>query len=83
MLQNSDVFTVYRRRMGDLSQRVPDAGVVADAIRETYGDSLRGVRLDILLIPRGQWEAEQHGALMRYWDQVFSILGVQASWHEL
>tara|TARA_R110000868_G_scaffold92734_1_gene257194 strand:- start:26990 stop:27778 length:789 start_codon:yes stop_codon:yes gene_type:complete len=83
MLQNSEVFSVYRRRLGSLAARVPEAGVVADAIRETYGDSLRGVRLDIVLIPRGQWEAEQHGDLMRYWDQVFRILGVEASWHEL
>tara|TARA_R110002073_G_scaffold54023_4_gene139268 strand:+ start:13360 stop:14148 length:789 start_codon:yes stop_codon:yes gene_type:complete len=83
MLQNSDVFTVYRRRLGDLSNRVPEPEVVADAIRETYGDSLRGVRLDIRLIPRGNWEAEQHGALMEYWDAVFAMLGVQASWHAL
>ena len=83
MLQNSDVFTVYRRRLGSLEQRVPEPAIVADAIRETYGDSLRGARLDIRLIPRGNWEAEQHGALMEYWDAVFTMLGVQASWHAL
>lgn len=83
MLQNSAVFTVYGRRRGDFADRVPAPQVVADAIRETYGDSLRGVRLDIRLIPRGNWEAEQHGELMRYWDAVFSMLGVQADWNAL
>ncbi|WP_417491810.1 hypothetical protein [Maricaulis sp.] len=83
MLQNSEIFTVYRRRLGSLENRVPEPAIVADAIRETYGDSLRGVRLDIRLIPRGQWEAEQHGELMQYWDTVFAMLGVQVSWNEL
>jgi hypothetical protein len=66
-----------------VADRVPAPQVVADAIRETYGDSLRGVRLDIRLIPRGNWEAEQHGELMRYWDAVFAMLGVQAEWNAL
>lgn len=83
MLQNSAVFTVYRRRLGNLSTRVPEPDIVAAAIRETYGDSLRGVWLDIRLIPRGNWEAEQRGELMRYWDEVFGMLGVNASWNEL
>ncbi len=80
MLQNSDIFTVYGRGRGNLQQRVPGANTVANAIRETYGDNLRGVDLEIRLIPRDGWEAEQRGALRRYWDDVFSALGVRVRW---
>lgn len=80
MLQNSEIFSVYGRRRGSLEQRVPDARVVADAIRATYGDNLRGVELEIRLIPRDSWEAEQRGSLRRYWDDVFNALGVRARW---
>lgn len=83
MLQNSEIFTVYRRRLGNLENRVPEPAIVADAIRETYGDSLRGVQLEIRLIPRGRWEAEQTGPLMDYWDQVFHMLGVNVRWGTL
>ena len=80
MLQNSDVFTVYGRNRGTLEERVPPARQVADAIRGTYGDSLRGVEMEIRLIPRERWESEQRGPLRAYWDQVFSELGVRVYW---
>ncbi|MBR9826188.1 MAG: hypothetical protein GYB36_10350 [Alphaproteobacteria bacterium] len=80
MLQNSDIFTVYGRRRGALEDRLPQASVVADAIRETYGDNLRGVELEIRLIPRDRWEQDQRGPLRRYWDEVFTALGVRVRW---
>ena len=80
MLQNSDLFSVYGRRRGVFEQRVPPPQTVAAAIRETYGDSLRGVDLEIRLIPRRSWEEEQTGALRDYWDAIFLQLGVRADW---
>lgn len=83
MLQNSDIFTVYGRSRGSLRRRVPDADDVADAIRETYGDNLRGVTMEIRLIPRNRWEAEQRNALRDYWDEVFGQLGVRVMWVDI
>jgi len=80
MLQNSDIFTVYGRSRGTLRQRVPASQTVANAIRETYGDGLRGVSIEIRLIPRDSWEQEQRGALKTYWGDVFNQLGVQVTW---
>lgn len=83
MLQNSDVFSVYGRRRGRFEQRVPPARAVADIIRETYGDSLRGTELEIRLIPRETWEAEQRGELQAYWSEIFRQLGVRAYWLDI
>lgn len=83
MLQNSDVFSVYGRRRGAFSNRVPPAEAVAAAIRDTYGDSLRGVELEIRLIPRETWEAEQRGVLQAYWAEIFQRLGVHAYWTDI
>ncbi|WP_291845217.1 hypothetical protein [Maricaulis sp.] len=83
MLQNSEIFSVYGRRRGTLDARIPPANTVAAAIRDTYGDTLRGVALEIRLIPRESWEAEQHGALMAYWDDVFNRLGVSVDWADI
>ena len=83
MLQNSDVFSVYGRRRGRFEQRVPPARAVADIIRETYGDSLRGTELEIRLIPRETWEAEQRGELQAYWSEIFQQLGVRAYWLDI
>ena len=80
MLQNSEIFSVYGRGRGELRDRVPSARVVANAIRETYGDNLRGVEIEIRLIPRDRWEQEQRGDLRRYWDDVFDALGVHVRW---
>ena len=83
MLQNSEIFSVYGRRRLALETRIPAAETVATAIRDTYGDTLRGVSLEIRLIPRERWEVEQHGALMAYWDDVFTRLGVAVYWTDL
>lgn len=80
MLQNSELFTVYGRRRGAFADRVPPAASVAAAVRETYGDSLRGVTLEIRLIPRQSWEEIQIGELRAYWDAIFDRLGVRAHW---
>ncbi len=80
MLQNSEIFTVYGRSRGTLEQRLPDPRIVADAIRETYGDNLRGVEIEIRLIPRDRWEQDQRGPLRGYWEQVFTALGVRVRW---
>ncbi len=83
MLQNSDIFSVYGRRRGALEDRIPPADTVARAIRDTYGDSLRGVYLEIQLIPRDSWEAEQHGALQDYWSEIFRRLGMAVIWSDI
>ncbi|WP_323762661.1 hypothetical protein [Maricaulis sp.] len=83
MLQNSEIFSVYGRRRGALDVRIPPADTVATAIRDTYGDSLRGVGLEIHLIPRDRWEAEQRGPLRDYWNEVFRRLGVNARWADI
>jgi hypothetical protein len=83
MLQNSDVFTVYGRGRGSFEDRVPPVQSVAAAIRETYGDSLRGVELEIRLIPRQSWESDQRGVLQDYWNAVFDRLGVRAYWMDI
>ncbi|ABI65402.1 MAG: hypothetical protein ACJAU5_000510 [Maricaulis maris] len=83
MLQNSEIFSVYGRRRGALDARIPPADTVATAIRDTYGDTLRGVGLEIHLIPRDSWEAEQRGPLRDYWDDVFYRLGVNARWADI
>jgi hypothetical protein len=80
MMQNSETFTVYGRGRGALQSRVPRANTVANAIRETYGDNLRGVTIEIHLIPRDSWEREQRGALRDYWVDVFGQLGARVEW---
>lgn len=80
MLQNSEIFTVYGRGRGELLDRVPSSRLVANDIRDRFGDSLRGVTLEIRLIPRDSWEREQRGPLRRYWDEVFAELGVRVNW---
>ncbi|MHA6288195.1 hypothetical protein [Maricaulis sp. CAU 1757] len=83
MLQNSALFTVYGRRHLDLADRVPPAADIARQIQVQYGDSLRGLSLEIRVIERPGWEIEQRGSLMAYWDEIFAQLGVEASWYEL
>jgi hypothetical protein len=80
MLQNSEIFSVYGRSRGNLEQRLPSAATVANAVRDTYGDNLRGVEIEIRLIPRDRWEADQRGPLRAYWDEVFDRLGMRARW---
>ncbi|MFS2318944.1 hypothetical protein RMQ97_13485 [Maricaulis sp. D1M11] len=84
MLQNSDLFTVYpyRQRM-DLTSRLPAPTTVAQLLRETYGDGLRGVTLEIRLIPRDPWQQVQQSQMRAYWDQVLRPLGVSVQWVEL
>lgn len=83
MLQNSDLFTVYGRGRGTLDERLPDAADVADALEAEFGDGLRGVVIEILLVERDGWQDNQAGPLRRYWADVFRALGVRVRWGEL
>ena len=83
MLQNSEIFTVYGRGRGSIEERLPDPVEVAQALEAQHGDGLMGVTLEIRLIPRVGWEADQAGTLRDYWDLVFRQLGVRAYWSEL
>ena len=77
MLQNSSLFSAYGGR-GSLPSRIDDPGDVADAVVAKHGSGLRGVDLEIRLIPRDGFSDLQRGALREYWDDVFSDLGVRA-----
>lgn len=83
MLQNSEIFTVYGRGRGPLETRLPDPADVATALEAKFGDGLRGVQIEILLVEREGWGDDQVGPLRRYWDEVFRQLGVRAYWSEL
>ncbi len=82
MLQNSDVFSAYGGR-GALPPGLPDARDTADAITDRFGEGLRGVELDIRLIPRERFVDLQRGPLRAYWDEIFDELGVAARWRDL
>jgi hypothetical protein len=41
------------------------------------------VQLEIRLIPRENWEADQRGVLFDYWNAVFQRLGVEAYWADI
>ena len=83
MLQNSEIFTVYGRGRGAFENRVPPAAETARLVRETYGDGLRGVEIEIRLIPRDSWEREQNTVLTAYWQSVFEALGARVYWAPL
>ena len=83
MLQNSELFTVYGRGRGGLAERVPPPGETARLVQQRFGDNLRGLYLEIRLIPREGWETDQRGELHAYWDQVFAYLGIRAAWYDI
>ncbi|MCW5725444.1 MAG: hypothetical protein KIS81_10890 [Maricaulaceae bacterium] len=83
MLQNSELFTVYGRWRGPYDRRVPPAEDIAAAIGAEYGDVLRGVEVQVLLIPREPFVEEQRGAMQAHWRAIFRELGVRDSWAEL
>ncbi|WP_019961931.1 hypothetical protein [Woodsholea maritima] len=83
MLQNSQLFSVYGRARGPLTDRLPHPDLVVRELENTYGDVLNGVRIEIHLIPREGWESEQETVLQSYWSSIFSRLGMQAQWREL
>ncbi|MEM9939124.1 MAG: hypothetical protein AAF768_09775 [Pseudomonadota bacterium] len=82
MLQNSDMFTAYGGG-GALPANIPASEDVSDEINRTFGSGLRGVDLEIRLIPRDRHVDLQRGALKAYWDDVFSDLGIRATWRDL
>ncbi|MEO0982593.1 MAG: hypothetical protein AAFX03_08065 [Pseudomonadota bacterium] len=82
MLQNSDIFTAYGGR-GRLPESIGDPRDTADEIVDRFGDGLRGVELEIRLIPRAGYADLQRGPLREYWDALFRELGVTADWRDL
>ena len=82
MLQNSAVFTAYGGR-GALPANIPDARDTADELSGKFGDSLRGVEVEVYLIPRGRLEDLQRGALREYWEDIFRDLGADLRWRDL
>jgi len=83
MLQNSRLFTVYGRARSDLAGRLPPPTRVAADLEAEYGDALAGVRIEIYLIERRGWSAEQRDILQQYWSEVFRQLGMRDRWTTL
>lgn len=83
MLQNSRLFSVYGRARSDLANRLPPPGRVAALVEDEYGDVLVGVRIEVYLIDRRGWSAEQRAILQAYWTEVFRQLGVRVEWRAL
>ncbi|MFP4519176.1 MAG: hypothetical protein ACLFQ5_06950 [Oceanicaulis sp.] len=83
MLQNSALFTVYRGGRTNLARTLPDPRRVAEAVRAEYGDALAGVTIEVHLIPRAGWEAQQAGIIRGYWEELFRQLGVRDRWTAL
>ena len=83
MLQNSRLFSVYGRARYDLANRLPPPARVAALVEDEYGDVLAGVRIEIYLIERRGWSAEDRAILQAYWSEVFRQLGVREEWRAL
>ena len=83
MLQNSRLFSVYGRARSDLANRLPPPARVAALVEDEYGDVLAGVRIEIYLIERRGWSAEDRAILQAYWSEVFRQLGVREEWRAL
>ena len=83
MLQNSDVFTIYGRHLGELDERLPPTEDVVTTLEETFGDDLRGSEIEIHLVERDTWEDDQNGPLRDYWSEVFRDLGIRVRWATL
>lgn len=82
MLQNSPLFSAYGGR-GGLPASIPASDVVSDQIENRFGTGLRGVTLEIRLIPRDRNVDLQRGALRAYWDDLFTDLDVDPNWRDL
>lgn len=82
MLQNSEIFSAYGGG-GEMPEGIASASDVSRRIEDRFGDALRGVDLEVRLIPRERYNDIQRGALKDYWDDVFSDLGVRPDWRDL
>ncbi|TGY89729.1 hypothetical protein E5163_00885 [Marinicauda algicola] len=80
MLQNSALFSVYGAARYDLAGRLPDPRDVAAQVEREFGYGLRGVAIEIHLIPREGWEGQQAGIIQAYWSEVFRHLGMRDYW---
>jgi hypothetical protein len=83
MLQNSSLFTIYGAGRGNLPADMPTAAEVAATVRNRFGNNLMDVSLEIRLIPRPGYGDLQRGVLKRYWDDVFTSLGMRVDWRDL
>jgi len=83
MLQNSSLFTIYGAGRGNLPASMPTSAEVAATVRNRFGNNLMDVALEIRLIPRPGYGDLQRGALKRYWDDVFTSLGMRVTWRDL
>lgn len=77
MLQNSDIFTAYG------SAELPPAEEIAELIEARYGDELRGVEIEVRLIPRKNRVDQQRGPLRELWEDIFGELGADVRWRDL
>lgn len=77
MLQNSDIFTVYG------SGELPAAEDIAELVEARYGDELRGVDVEVRLIPRKNRTDQQRGELRELWEDILGDLGADVRWRDL
>lgn len=77
MLQNSTIFSAYS------SAPLPPAEEIAEAVEDRFGSDLRGVELEVRLIPREGRMDQQRGPLRELWEEVLDELGVDARWRDL
>ncbi len=77
MLQNSTIFSAYS------STPLPAPEVIAEAVEDRFGSDLRGVELEVRLIPRQGRMDQQRGPLRELWEEVLDELGVDARWRDL
>ncbi|MGP1275311.1 MAG: hypothetical protein ACQRW7_07840 [Caulobacterales bacterium] len=82
MLQNSSLYSVYGQARQDLSGRLPDPETIARQIENEYGDVLRGTEIEVSLVAREGWSAQQRAELQAHWQAVFARLGMRQSWQE-
>jgi len=82
MLQNSTIFSAYGGR-GSLPPGIPNASDVSETVEARFGRGLRGVDLEVRLIPRERFVDLQRGGLKDYWNDLFSDLQVTTVWRDL
>ncbi len=84
MLQNSDTFSIYGGDPGTLPLGMAGPEAVAAAISNAFPRAdLRGVDVEVRLIPRTRFEDLQRGALRDYWETLFDELGMDLRWRDL
>jgi len=83
MFQNTSLYTVYGWTRQDLENRLPPPAQAAEAIRDQYGDVLRGVELEIHYVDQPGWSARERSVIASHWREIFRELGVRDRWTTL